>query len=75
MTPTPTTRDWFKSSRSVAQSNCVEVAMDHDRVLLRDSKNPEGHIVSACRAGWTAFIADLKDGLFHGGRGGRAGND
>jgi Domain of unknown function (DUF397) len=33
---------WRTSSYSVGEGNCVQVAPAPDRVLVRDSKNPEG---------------------------------
>jgi hypothetical protein len=48
---------WRKSSRSSAQSQCVEVAGNLAQVVgIRDSKNPDGpaHVVS--RDAWGAFV-------------------
>lgn len=60
------TARWFKSSRSNAQANCVEVAfLSGGRVGLRDSKD-EGvgpaHVFT--RDEWLAFIGGAKDGEF-----------
>jgi hypothetical protein len=57
------TTGWKKSSRSET-TNCVEVRQLPDRVLVRDSKNPGGEILSFERDGWAAFLADVKDGAF-----------
>ena len=46
-TDRPLSREWFKSSRSLSQSNCLEMAISHDgRVLIRDSKNPDDATLS-----------------------------
>lgn len=61
----PMKRTWFKSSYSVANSACVEVAIDGDtdtRVLMRDSKNPSGITLTFDREGWNAFIGNVKSG-------------
>jgi hypothetical protein len=34
---------WIKSSRSAALNACVELAVEGDCILLRDSKAPETH--------------------------------
>lgn len=57
------TKTWFKSSYSVANSACIEVAVDADtRILMRDSKNPSGDILTFDRNGWNAFIEDVRSG-------------
>ncbi|GAA1760311.1 DUF397 domain-containing protein [Luedemannella helvata] len=55
---------WRKSSRSGGGGNeCVEVALATDRVLVRDSKDPDGHL-SLDRPSWAAFLAAVKAGDF-----------
>jgi hypothetical protein len=53
---------WVKSTRSQAQTNCVEVADAGAVRLVRDSKNPDGAILSFDAAQWAAFIAAVRDG-------------
>ncbi|MET0522834.1 MAG: DUF397 domain-containing protein [Jiangellaceae bacterium] len=52
---------WRKSSRS-STGACVEVAPQSSTILVRDSKDPEGAILTFDRAVFAAFI----DGVAHG---------
>ncbi|MFG7941175.1 DUF397 domain-containing protein [Streptomyces cacaoi] len=53
--------DWFKSSYSNGQANCVEVRVD-DGVAARDSKIPGGPALAFGRAQWGAFVVGVADG-------------
>ena len=57
----------FKSSRSNAENNCVEVAfLGTDGVAVRDSKdNGHGPIMVFTPAEWDAFIGGAADGEFN----------
>lgn len=56
---------WFKSSRSGAGKECVEVAfLVGERVGLRDSKNPDGPALVFGAADWAAFTTAVRHGLF-----------
>ena len=58
-----TKADWFKSSRSTAGRECVEVAwLGGGRVGVRDSKNPAGPALVFAPDEWDAFNAGLKAG-------------
>lgn len=52
---------WRKSSRSGTDGGgCVEVAERPDRVMVRDSKDPNGPTLTVARAEWRAFVAGLR---------------
>ena len=56
---------WRKSKRSVGDGECVEVATDGDgRVLVRDSKDPDGPVLRFDRETWLAFLADVRQSRF-----------
>jgi hypothetical protein len=56
---------WFKSSRSGASKECVEVAfLDGGIVGVRDSKNPSGPALIFTPGEWEAFTAGVVDGEF-----------
>jgi hypothetical protein len=63
----PLSRAWKKSSRSTPQGgNCVEVRRAEDEnIQVRDSKNPNGPILSFSSADWDAFIDGTKAGDFN----------
>ena len=50
---------WRKSTASSAE-NCVEVAFIRGQVLIRDSANPEGAVLSVPSAEWNAFLAKVR---------------
>jgi hypothetical protein len=52
---------WRKSSKS-ASGNCVEIREEGDRVLVRDSKDRSGPVLTFDLNAFRALIADLKDG-------------
>lgn len=52
---------WRKSSHSGSQEvNCVEVAAAGAGVVVRDSKNPDGPVLSFAPSTFAAFIARTK---------------
>jgi hypothetical protein len=50
---------WRRSTKST-QGNCVEVAVDGGSVLIRDSGNPDGVVLSLPPAVWSAFLAHAR---------------
>jgi hypothetical protein len=55
---------WRKSSRSGATGACVEVCVVDGAVLIRDSKNPNGPVLTFTQAAWAEFVAAVADDEF-----------
>lgn len=56
---------WRKSSRSGSGTNeCVEVFLDDDLVLVRDSKDPDGPVLEFGGGDWRQFVGAVKGGGF-----------
>lgn len=55
---------WRKSTFSTDAGACVEVAVQHGLVALRDSKDPDGTALVFTTAEWIAFLSGVKDGEF-----------
>ncbi|MFC3965785.1 DUF397 domain-containing protein [Nocardia jiangsuensis] len=56
---------WFKSTRSSAGKDCVEVAhLDAGMVGVRDSKNPGRGALVFTSSEWTAFLTGSRHGEF-----------
>jgi len=51
--------EWTKATACSADGNCAEVA-----ILLRDSKNPDGPVLSFTPDEWRAFVAGVRAGEF-----------
>jgi predicted secreted Zn-dependent protease len=54
----------WRKARASAEGNCVEVATDNGRILIRDSKDPDGPRLAFSRAEWSAFLAGVKSHEF-----------
>lgn len=59
---------WRKSARSANANGCVEVATNlldrTGRILVRDSKDPDGPVLSFTTTEWEAFTGGVGDGEF-----------
>lgn len=55
---------WRKSSFSVGNGECVEVAAGPAGVRVRDSKNPDGPVLVFNPDEWAAFLDGAKAGEF-----------
>ena len=51
--------NWKKASYSSAYNGCVEVATAEGSVLVRDSKDPDGPVLTVTPAKWRAFLRDV----------------
>ena len=56
-------RCWRKSSHS-GTGNCVEVAFVDGMVHIRDSRDPDGSVLSVAPAGWEEFMKGIGSGRF-----------
>ena len=58
------TLTWRKSTRSGAAGHCVEVANARQTVLVRDSKDVAGPVLTFGTPAWSGFIAGIRAGEF-----------
>lgn len=57
---------WTKSSRSTGNGACVEVKSPAvESVVVRDSKDPRGPVLTFSPEAWSAFVADVDGGSFN----------
>ncbi len=60
------TTPWRKSSFSNTGANCLEVARTRSgKVAVRDSKNPEGAVLTFSLDEWKTFVAKVKATASH----------
>lgn len=57
--------EWRKSDASVS-GDCVEVAFAGQAVLVRNSKDPAGPVLSFTHSEWKAFLLGARNGNFDG---------
>jgi hypothetical protein len=56
---------WIRSSLSFSNGNCVEVAeLPSGSVGVRNSRDPEGAVLTFTRAEWEAFLGGARLGEF-----------
>jgi Domain of unknown function (DUF397) len=61
---TDTGHQWSRSTYSNSWSNCVEVARRRHCMIVRDSKDPTGPLLTCCPTQWVAFTAAISRGQF-----------
>ena len=54
----------WQTAKGCSGANCVEVANDGDRILLRDSKNPQIAPMVFTRDEWAVFTEGVRVGDF-----------
>jgi Domain of unknown function (DUF397) len=57
---------WRKARSSVNNGACVEVAVLTEGVAVRDSKSPDGPILTCSREEWRTFLRHARAGVFNG---------
>lgn len=55
--------DWIRSS-FCDFGNCVEARLSGDTVSVRDSKDPDGTVLTFTVDEWTAFLQGVRAGEF-----------
>jgi hypothetical protein len=55
--------EWRKGKRCGSNA-CVEVAKVDEGVLVRDSKNPDGAVLSFTAQEWAVFVEGIEAGEF-----------
>jgi uncharacterized protein DUF397 len=61
----------WRRSHHCDSDHCVEIAMTHDSVLVRQSREPTGPSLRFSHAEWRAFLQGVADGDFDGSDGAR----
>jgi Domain of unknown function (DUF397). len=54
---------WRKSRHSDDQGHCVEVGGNPYVVAIRDSKNPDGPMLTITPAAWRSFLHSVRSGV------------
>ncbi len=57
---------WRKSSWSEQSGGCVEVRASDGEVHVRNSRDPNGPVLTFTRAEWSAFVDGVADGELRG---------
>jgi len=56
---------WRKSSQSVGDGACIEVATADFGALVRDSKNQKGVTLTVSGESWKSFVESVQAGEFN----------
>lgn len=59
----PSDLEWRKAKRSVGNGACVEVAAGLGHISIRDSKDPEGPVLSYSTETFRSFLYAAKSGI------------
>jgi hypothetical protein len=51
----------WRRVRRCGTSSCVEIAHDLEVIHMRDSKDPDGPVLTFSHEVWNGFLADLRD--------------
>lgn len=62
--PTPLVDLAWRVSSRCAGGNCVQIAHSGGKVFIRDSKHPDGAILSFPLDTWRDFVVDAKQGKY-----------
>jgi len=55
---------WRKSQRSATNGECIEVAPLDGRIIIRDSKSPDGPFLQCAGIDWRRFVERTKESGF-----------
>ncbi|OLT25090.1 hypothetical protein BJF79_13080 [Actinomadura sp. CNU-125] len=58
-----TSLTWRTSSHTQANGQCVELAKTPGVRLVRDSKDPDGPILTFTPRAWSSFLTTIKTGI------------
>ena len=61
--PTLGTITW-KVAKKCNDGGCIRVASQSDQILIGDTKNPSGPVLSYTRDEWNAFVEGVRHGDF-----------
>ncbi len=54
--------EWHKSTASQGSGECIEVATRRASILVRDSRDPSGAVLTFGRRQWGAFLGRVRSG-------------
>lgn len=65
--PSPATgQATWRTALACNGGECIRVASKGNRILIGDSKNPDGPVLSYSRAEWRTFVGGIHQGDFDG---------
>lgn len=60
----PVSAGWRKARRSMGNGNCVEISKMGAEVIVRDSQDPIGPMISYSPGSWRTFAREARMGRF-----------